>query len=575
MKKSIRLLALLLSVIMVFALLAGCKDTTTEPPATNGNDTTTSTPPVQGGEDDTQEDDVSAPPAAEGVKLNLSISEPISTVDPAMANSMWSQQMINLTNQGLMMFGADGGVTYGLADSYTVSDDGMTYTFHIRDDAFWSNGDKVTAFDFLYSWQRVTDPANAAPCAYALGATGVVNGFAVAYGGADLSTLGISAPDESTFIVTIDAPRSYFLYLLALASYLMPVSEAYVNSVGDQFGLDMNNYLACGPYVFSEWEVGGTSYTFVKNENYWDKDSVTCDEITWSVITDTTQQMMAWDNGTLDMASLSGDYVAKYKNDPGLYVADMAAMFYVTFNHNDANIGNENLRLALSYAIDKQAIVDGILNNGSRAANYILPETFAIDSKGVYFRDNIGHPEYNAMDKAKAVEYWEAAKAELGVEALTLDFLYNEDSVLALVSAFLQSEWQNALPGLTVNLVQTTYNDRLDRMSKQDYQFGLTRWFADYPDASTYIDMFVTDAQMNYGKYSNAEYDAMHARVNGELALDEQGRIDAFKDMEAIFLGEAGICPLYQLAACSLRNPDYNWVTNAAGVAQYNWVSRK
>ncbi len=564
MKKSNRLLAILLCVLMLVSVLAGCSGGSTSGDSEGPDETASS---VDGATADAE--------ASGGVKLNLAINEELNTVDPAMNASMWTMQMITLTNQGLMSFDENGEVTYGLADDYTVSDDGLTYTFHIRDDAYWSNGDKVTANDFLFAWTRVTDPATAAPCAYALGASGVQNGFAVAYGGAPIDTLGIEAPDESTFIVTLDAPRSYFLYLTALASYLMPTNEAYFNECGDQFGNDMDHYLSCGPYVFSDWEVGGTSYTLVKNDTFYDAEKVTAEELTFKVITDSSQMMMGWDNGTLDYVAVGGDYVAKYMDDPGMVVEDMAAMFFLSFNTTDQNVTNKNLRLALSLAIDKQAIVDNILNNGSKVADYIIPASFAPDSDGVTFRDSIGNPTYNSMDKEKAAEYWEAAKAELGVDSLTLDLLYNEDSVLSSVSAYLQSEWQNALPGLTINLVQTTYNDRLERMGNQDYQIGLTRWYADYPDASTYLDMWTTESSMNYGKYSNAEYDELDAQMNGELALNEQARIQVQAEMEAMILGDAAICPLYQLASCNLANPDYNWSKVPGSVVVYQWVSAK
>ena len=564
MKKSTKLLALLLSVIMLVTILAGCSNsggntsTGTSPasPAANAADTSTA--------------------ADGGLKLNLSIPEEVNSVDPAMNTSMWSMQMICLTNYGLMSFGQDGEVTYGLADSYKLSDDGLTYTFHIRDNAFWSNGDKVTANDFLFAWKRVTNPESAAPAAFALGASGVKNGFAVAYGGAPMDTLGISAPDASTFVVTLDAPRSYFLYLTALAAYLMPTNEKYFDSCGDQFGKDKDHYLSCGPYVFSDWEVGGSSYTLVKNDKFYDAAKVTVDQLNFQLITDSSQQIMGWDNKSLDfLSNVSGDYVAKYANDPGMVTLDQAALFFLSFNTTDTNLSNKNLRMALSLAVDKKAIVDSILNNGSRVADYAIPAKFAADSNGVFFRDNIGNPTYNTMDKAKAATYWEAAKKDLGVSSLSIDLLYNEDSILSSVSAFLQSEWQKALPGLTINLVKTTYTDRVARMGKQDYQIGLTRWYADYPDASTYLDMWTTTSQMNYGKYSNADYDALDSQMNGELALKEQERIKVMAKMESIVLGDAAICPLYQMAACNLENPDYNWVKYAGGGVVYQWVSKK
>ena len=561
MKNRTRILALLMGIAMLVTVLAGCK-------ATDNGEVSPGTTPSSAAATDSAA-------ATEGVKLNLSISEALSTLDPSQNGSMWTMTMITLTNYGLMSFDKDGAVTYGLADSYDLSEDGLTYTFHIRDDAYWNNGDKVTAYDFLFAWQHVTDPATGSPVAYALGASGVKNGFAVAYAGAPVDTLGISAPDESTFVVELDAPRSYFLYLTALSSYLMPINEAYFNECGDQFGLDIDHYLACGPYVFSDWEVGGTSYTLVKNDKFYNADQVTAEELNFSVITDPSQTLMSWDSGALDFVNVSGDYVPKYKDDPALVINDMAAMFWVAFNMTDETIANDNLRMALSLAVDKQAIVDNILNNGSKAADYIIPDTFAPDADGVFFRDKIGNPTYNTMDKAKAAELWEKAKAELGVDSLTLDLLYNEDPIFPAVCAYLQSEWQNTLPGLTINLVSTTYNNRLELMGAQDFQLGFTRWYADYPEASTYVDIWTSDAQMNYGAYSNPDYDALFALENGEYSLDQDKRIQAQADMEKLILNDAAILPLYQLAASNLENQDYTWVKNAAGVVIYQWTAAK
>ena len=163
MKNRTRILALLMGIAMLVTVLAGCK-------ATDNGDVSPSAAPSSGAATD-------SPAATEGVKLNLSISEPLSTLDPSQNGSMWTMTMITLTNYGLMSFDKDGSVTYGLADSYDLSEDGLTYTFHIRDDAYWNNGDKVTANDFLFAWQHVTDPATGSPVAYALGASGVKNGF--------------------------------------------------------------------------------------------------------------------------------------------------------------------------------------------------------------------------------------------------------------------------------------------------------------------------------------------------------------------------------------------------------------
>jgi oligopeptide transport system substrate-binding protein len=524
------------------------------------------------------EDTGAGDPIAEstGTRLKLALGEEVAVIDPSMAMSQSTMQMISLTNEGLVTFGLDGNVTYGLADNYTVSEDGLTYTFHIRDDAYWSNGAKVTSKDFLFSWQRLCNPETGTVFSFMLGTIGVKNAFDVAYGGGSMSELGISAPDDETFIVELDGPRSYFLYLIAMGSYFMPINEAFFNECGDQFGVDINNYLACGPFKITEWEVGGTSYTLAKNENYYGAGQVTCDEINFQIIVDAQPMMMAWNNGELDTVGLTGDYMEMYLDDPALTIADMASMWFLSFNTSNETLANANLRMALSLAIDKTSIVNSILNNGSRVADYIIPAAFAATSDGVPFREAIGNPTYNSMDKTRAAQLWDAAKAELGVETLTLDLLYSDESTtLAQICAFVQSEWQNTLPGLTINLVQTTYNNRLDLMGKHEYEIGFTRWYGDYPDALTYLDMWISSSQMNYGVYNSEAYDALYQQVVGELALNETERLAAQAEMEKIILGDAAICPLYQLAACALQNTDYNWVTNSEGIIQYKFVGWK
>lgn len=547
MKKMKRAMALLMCLAILVPALAGCG---------GGVD----------GDADNSADEVFA--------LNLAMPEELNTVDPSMNASAYSMQFITLTNMGLMAFDSEGGVTYGMAESYDVSDDGLTYTFHLRD-AYWSNGTKVTSNDFLFSWKRLANPETAAPYAFMLGVCGVENAFAVAYGGAPMDTLGISAPDEATFVVKLDSPKPYFLYLAALASPLMPINEEFYNECGDQFGLDINNYLACGPYVISDWEVGATSYQLAKNEDFYDATNIAVEEINYTFISDEQQLLLGWENESLDSIAVTGDYVDVYKDDPALYLADIAGMFFLSFNFEDESIANDNLRKALSLCIDKQSIVDNILKNGSRAADYIIPAVFAPDSNGVTYRENVGEPTYNEYDLTAALEYWEAAKAELGVDSLTLELLYNEDSILASVCAFLQSEWQTNLPGLTIELKQTTYNNRLELMGAGDYQVGLTRWYADYQDPLTYLDMWVTSSSFNYGSYNNEEYDVLYQQVIGEFALNEDARIEAMAEMEEMILGDAAICPLYQAASATLENTEYNWPKTVAGMALVQYVTKK
>ena len=570
MKNLKKVLCLLLSLVLLVSVLAACGSKTEDKTDSTGKTDTSASSGSSGSSGQAG----STTPANGGVKLNLTMRAGLDNVDPAFNYSMDSMQIISLTNQGLMTFDNEGKVTAGLAESYDVSADGKTYTFHIRD-AKWSNGDPVTANDFLFSWRRLTDPATGSAYAYMLYTLGVNNALDCALGNKPITELGISAPDDKTFVVEIDGARPYFLYLTAMASYFMAVNQKYLEANPDNFGMDIDHYLACGPYIISDWENGGSSVTLVKNPNYYDVDKVTCDELTFNVQTDTSAIVMGWDKGTYDYIGLSGDYVELYRDDPGLMISDMAAMYFLSFNTGDQYLANKNLRLALSLSIDKTTLVNNLLNNGSLVADYIIPDSFAVDDNLVDYRDRIGNPTYNSFDKTAAAEAFQKALQELGQTSLKLELLYDNSTITDEMAAYLKNQWETNLPGLTIDLKLTTYNARNDDMKAHNYQIGFTRWYADYQDALTYLDMWISTSQMNYGQYNNPEYDALYYKVTGELALDTKGREAAMKEMEAMILGDAGICPLYQLASCSLANPAYNWVKNVAGVVQYQFVSKK
>lgn len=499
--------------------------------------------------------------------LKQSLTEELNSLDPNYNYSATSMGMITNVNEGLYKYGPDGNLTLGMASDVQVSEDGLTYTFTIRDDAYWSNGDPVTSNDFWYSWRRLADPANGCTYAYMLITAGVKNAMNVTYGeGYTLDDLGVSCPDDKTFVVELDSPKPYFTELLASGTYLMPVNQKFCEESGDQFMLDKEHSIYCGAYVMTEWEVGGTTYTLEKNPTYYDAENVTCDTLKYTLLTDAQQQILAWENGDLDIVSLRGDYITMYADDPAKLVLGYPGLFFIAFNTENEYLSNKNLRLAISTAIDKTPIVDNILCDDSLVANYAIPGNFAKDSKGVYYRDNAGSPEFNVYDLTKAAEYWEAAKSELGTEAISLELLYNEDSSLAAIAAYIQSQLQTNLPGLTVSLRCTSYNQRLTDMGNGDYEMGITRWYADYQDASTYLDMWIEGSNLNYENWKNAEYNELYGKVVGEYAIDEEQRIAAQIRMEQIIMEDAAICPLYQPSMVMLRRTNLEFVSTPTGM---------
>ncbi len=554
-------IALILSMALSMSLLTACgsSDTTTSSTSTGTSGTTTNVSTEIGGE----------------IHLNTAITEEFVSPDPNKSNTAVSIVTSRDVNMGLYKHGIDGNVTLEAAESVEISEDGTTYTFTMRDDIFWTNGTPVTAYDYEYSFKRLANPDNGFVYAYMLPTIGIVNGYEVAYEGADLDSLGITAIDEKTLVIEFTKPKSYITELLASQPCFYAVNQEFCEEMGDLFMTDIEHSIFCGPFLISEWEVGGTTYKVSKNPDYHAADLVTCDSISYTLLPDVQQRILAWENGTLDVLAISGDFYPMYAQDSALYPLKSKGIFFITFNTQSDYFSNTNLRLAVSTAINKQPIADNILQDGAVAVDFIIPDSFSADSNGVIYRENAGNPTYNEYDPELALEYWEKAKAELGVDSIEVSFLYNEDTQIAATAAYIQSELQKTLPGLTVKLNVTTYNQRVADMSSGNYEFGITRWYADYQDPSTFLDMWIDGTSLNYGKWYNEEYNDLYQLVIGEYALDDELRIATQAQMEKIFLEDGGACPLYQPAVLNLRNTNFAWNEASNGVSMFKYTNWK
>lgn len=509
------------------------------------------------------------------VHLNISLTEEFVSPDPNKSNSSISLTTSRHVNMGLYKFAESGELVLDSAQSVEISEDGRIYTFTMRDDIFWTNGTPVTAYDYEYSFKRLANPDNGFVYAWMLSTIGIENAYEVCYNGASLDDLGIEAIDEKTLVLTFSAGKSYITELLASQSCFYAVNQEFCEEMGDLFMTDIEHSIFCGPFVLSEWEVGGTTFKITKNPDYYDADTVTCDSISYTLLPDAQQRILAWENGTLDEAVIKGDFYPMYADDDALFPMKFAGMFFITFNTEDEYFSNENLRLAVSTAINKEPIANNILMDGSVPVDFIIPANFAPDSNGVTYRENAGEPTYNEYDPAKALEYWNKAKAELGVDTITVDFLYHEDTQIASTAAYIQSELQNILPGLIVNLSVTTYNQRVSDMSAGNYQFGITRWYGDYQDASTFLDMWIDGSSLNYGNFYDKEYNDLYQLVIGEYALQDDLRVQAQAEMEKIFLEAGAVCPLYQTSTLYLRTTDYEWNIAPNNFTQYAYTDFK
>ena len=415
---------------------------------------------------------------------------------------------------GLMQMDADGQPVPAIAESYDLSEDGTVYTFHLREDAVWSNGDPVTAADFVFGWQRAVDPAVASEYAYMLSDIGQVqNAAEIIAGEMDKSELGIKALDDYTLEVTLNVPVSYFLSLMYFPTFY-PVNQAFYESVGDTFATSPETTLSNGAFVLDAYEPAATAFHLTKNPDYYNADSVQLAGLNYQVIQDSQQALMSYQTGDLDITLVNGEQVDQVKDDPEFTTIGAGYLWYVSPNMDAVpELANLNIRLAMTFALDREAITQDVLKDGSTPVYTAVPPQFATGPDGSDF----------AEDQTR----------------------YADDAPQK-VAQVLKEQWETTLPGLTVNLVIEPKKQRVEDMQNGNFQIGLTRWGPDYADPMTYLSMWVSGNSNNYGLWSNAEYDAIIAEcTTGDLCTDAEGRWARLYDAEKIVMDEAVIFPLY------------------------------
>ena len=480
--------------------------------------------------------------------LNIMLETSVMSLDPQQATDGTSFEVIAAYTDGLMQMDADGQAVPAIAESYDLSEDGTVYTFHLRDDAVWSNGDPVTASDFVFGWQRAVDPAIASEYAYMLSDIGQVkNAAEIIAGEMDKSELGVTAVDDHTLEVTLNVPVSYFLSLMYFPTFY-PVNQAFYESVGDTFATSPETTLSNGAFILDSYEPAATAFHLTKNPDYYDADKVQLPGLNYQVIQDSQQALMSYQTGDLDITLVNGEQVDQVKDDPEFKTIGAGYLWYVSPNIDGVpELANLNVRLAMTFAIDRDAITGDVLKDGSAPAYTAVPPQFATGPDGSDFsEDQTKFSDVCAYDADKAVEYWNQGLSELGISSLTLDMIVDADDAPQKVAQVLKEQWETTLPGLTVNLVVEPKKQRVEDMQNGNFQLGLTRWGPDYADPMTYLGMWVTGNSNNYGLWSNEEYDAIIAEcTTGDLCTDAEGRWARLYDAEKIVMDEAVIYPLY------------------------------
>lgn len=501
-----------------------------------------------------------------GKVLKVAKDVELASMDQHIATDGLSFEVIAATIEGLYTVDADGNAIPAIAESYDLSEDGLTYTFYLREEAKWSNGDPVTSNDFVYAWRRLVDPNTASEYAFIMDVAGVENAASVNSGDASLEELGVKAVDDYTLEVNLALPVPYFLQLMAFPSFF-PLNESFVTEKGDDYAQSPDGLLANGPFKMTEW-TQGHSFKVEKNDSYYDKDNVNLDGVEYKIMKDAQTAALEFDSANMDIVRLTGEIVDLYKDNDAFTLIHEGYLWYIAPNEEVPELQNVNLRQALGRAVNKDQLTETVLNDGSTVADFIVPVGLATGPDGKDFRETSAN-DYMTYDVAAAQEYWEKAKQELGVESLTLELLFEDTDALKKCAEFIQSELQTNLPGLTIELKSQPKKNRLELMRAGDYQLGITRWGPDYADPTTYLDMFITGNANNYPNYSNADYDALMERIGkGDLVYDAEARWEAMKEAEELLIAQdAAALPMYQQGNTYLINPKVSGIeTHSVGV---------
>lgn len=501
-------------------------------------------------------------------EINWYTPTEISTLDISKVTDAYSSIAIGNSGSNLLRRDEDGDLQPDLAEKVEVSDDGLTYTATLRDNLKWSDGSDLTAEDFVYTWQRIVDPTTASEYAYLVSDAHVLNADEVIAGTKGVDELGVKA-DGNKVIFTLSSPSPQFMSLLSFANF-MPQSKEFVEKTGDDYATTSEKALYSGPYTVEDWNGTSGTFTLVKNKYYWDADNVKTKKVNVQTVKKADTAVQMYKDGELDTASISGTdaiYNANKNRDDVVDVPE-ATTAYMVYNESGSTeaLTNTKIRQALNLATDREGIVKAAIDTGSTVANALAPTGLETLPDGTDLSKYVA-ADYS-YDEKEAAKLFKEGLAELGTDSVTLTITADSDSPVAKATVdYIKQTWEDALPGLTVEEKLVTFKQRLQDSKNQNFDIVMTLWTGDYPEGSTFYGLFTSTSSYNYGKISDATYDAAYQKALTTDALDPAAAAEDYKTAEAELYNNAHYNPLYFRSTKSLQNPSIKGlVRNSTGL---------
>lgn len=472
-------------------------------------------------------------------QLAVQIGPEPETIDPALNSAVDGGNMLLHNFECLLTVDKDGQIAPGQAETWEQSEDGLTWTFHLRDGLKWSDGSDLTANDFVYSWKRVCDPETAAP--YAETVLGMVKGYNEAVGG-NVDALAVSAPDDKTLVVELSNPCTYFESLAAFAT-LSPVQQATIEANGDEWATKPETYVSNGAFYVTEWDA--SHITMSKNPNYWDKDKIKLDSIKFVLMEDSNAVMSAYQNGEILLAKdISTEEIPSLQGNDEFHVEPIIGTYYISLNDAKDPFKDVKVRKALSLAIDRDYVANTLMQGTYTPAYNFMGEGWQDTDGSEFIKNSNGGKTYISDDfdanLAEAKKLLAEAGYPEGKGLPTLTYSTNPQGYHKTVAEYLQEAWKEI--GVTLNVEIVEWSSFTPQRRAGDYEISRNGWVGDYTDPSNMLELLYTTNGNNDGKYSSSEFDA--AIDEARKTIDASARSAALHKAEDIMMEDAACIPV-------------------------------
>ena len=481
--------------------------------------------------------------AEEGNHLVVQLGPDPETMDPALNSAIDASNMIIHLFEPLLSMDKDNNVIGGMAETWEVSEDGLTYTFHLREGLKWSDGSDFTAKDFVYTFKRMADPMTAAPYGHDL--LCMVKGYDEAENG-NVDALAVSAPDAQTFVVELSYPCVYFDKICAFAA-LSPVNQATVEANGESWAIDPATYVCNGPMKIKEW-VPGSHILMEKNENYWNAEAVTADTIKFVLMEDMNAAYSAYKTGEVMFSrDVPTEEIPNLRENPEFHVAPILGTYYVSLNLEREYFQDPKVRQALSLALDRQYIADTIMQGTyTPATNFIGPGVSDAEAGSSFQETTIAeygeffHVDDFESDLAKAKELLADAGYPNGEGFPMIEYMTNDAGYNKALAEYLQSAWGEL--GINTDIKIIEWASFTPTRRNGDYDIARNGWVYDYDDPSNMLNLFESTNGNNDGRYNNPEYDALIA--SARETVDKAEHYSLLHEAEQLLLNDMGMIPI-------------------------------